>query len=139
MWWRDGQPRRNAIHTVQVLQAALDSANAETTLKTILLPASIQGRTSAEQAEFIRKALQDELTPGGIDLLKKQAAFGPLREMFPLDAEKWARQAGVNVQDCVAFRLEKGGVRIEVVLVKQGESYRVVRCNNVKQVAVAKL
>ena len=38
---------------------------------------------------------------------------------------------------CVAFRLEQDNIRAEVILVREGNTHRVVRCNNVKQMAAA--
>ena len=65
--------------------------------------------------------------------------------MFPAEAEGWARQAGVNPDDCVAFKLDRNGLRAEVVLLKPSTlgsqsstpepSHRIVRVNNVKQMA----
>ena len=43
--------------------------------------------------------------------------------------------AGVEVDNCVAFRMERGGIRAEVVLASAKNSYRVVRCDNVRQMA----
>lgn len=137
VWWKGGKPRRDSLRTVASLQMALASADQEATLETVVLPPALQGRTGAERGEFIRKALQDELTPDGISLLKQQASFGPLLELFPAEADLWAGQAGVNARDCVAFRLDQGGLRSELVLVKQGDVYRIVRCNNAKRMAAA--
>ena len=44
----------------------------------------------------------------------------------------------MKVEDCVAFKMERAGIRAEVVLLREGETYRVVRCNNVKQMAPEK-
>ena len=47
----------------------------------------------------------------------------------------WCQQSGIDMDNCVAFKMERAGIRAEVVLVREGETYRVVRCNNVKQMA----
>ena len=73
------------------------------------------------------------MSPAGIVALKRAAVFGPLRDVFPDQAEQWAQQAGVKEEDCVAFKMEHGGVRAEVVLLAKDGSYRIIRCNNVKQ------
>ncbi len=57
--------------------------------------------------EFLTKALRDEISAEGIGALKKDGAFGPLRKMFPTEAETWANQAGVKAEDCVAFKMER--------------------------------
>ena len=62
--------------------------------------------------------------------------FGGLSDVFPIEAAGWAEQAGVKPADCLGFKLERNGIRAEVVLVREGASYRVVRCNNVKQMAM---
>ena len=81
----------------------------------------------------MRKALRGEISDEGIQLIAQRGSFGPLAAIFPKEGEGWARQAGVKIADCSAFKFEAGGLRTEVVLAKQGESYRVVRCNNVTQ------
>ena len=68
-------------------------------------------------------------------MLQREGSFGLLRTLFPAEAEKWAKQAGVKPEDCVAFKMERTGVRAEVVLLREGQTLRVVRCNNVKQMA----
>lgn len=117
-------------------------ASASADLRDVLvLPFALQGRTDAEQTEFLRKALADEISPAGLAVLKRDGQFGPLTNIFPAEAATWTQQAGVNVGDCVAFKLERNGVRAEVVLVGEGSrgdaktTFRIVRCNNVKQLA----
>jgi hypothetical protein len=94
---------------------------------------------NAEQTEFLTKALRDEISPEGLAVLRREGKFGALTDLFPQEAKTWAAQAGVKPEDCVAFRMERDNIRAEVVLVREGEVYRVVRCNNVKQLAAAKL
>jgi hypothetical protein len=80
--------------------------------------------------------------------LSQHGKFGPLKEITPAEAARWAQMTGVKVDDCVAFRLDQVGLRTEVVLL--GESprnasniprspLRIVRCNNVRVVTAAKL
>jgi hypothetical protein len=101
----------------------------------VFIPVAIQDRTPAEQQEFLDKALKDEISPAGVLALKRHAEFGDLKSLFPNEAAAWCRRAGVNADDCVAFKMERAGIRAEVVLVREGQTYRVVRCNNVKQMA----
>ena len=54
---------------------------------------------------------------------------------FPGEGGKWAEAFGVDPSDCVAFRAEKNGLRAELVLVKTNGFTRILRCNNVKQLA----
>jgi len=141
MWfrWQHDAPRRNCFNTLQILAAALISGNADALLQSVVLPASVSGRTPAEQTEFLAKALRDEISAEGLAVLRREGQFGSLTNLFPDEAKAWAQQAGVKPEDCVAFRMERGSIRAEVVLVCEGETYRVVRCNNVKQLAPAKL
>ena len=132
--WKQDEPRRVSIEAIQRLDTALRSADSTSLLEAIVLPAALQSRTSAEQVEFVRKALVDELSPEGLAVLRKKG-LGPLKEVFPQEAQAWASKAGVKSEDCVAFKLERHGLRAEVVLAKEGKTYRVVRCNNVKQMA----
>ena len=143
--WKQDEPRRISIEAIQRLDTALRSADSTSLLEAIVLPAALQSRTSAEQVEFVRKALVDELSPEGLAVLRKKGRFGPLKELFPQEAQAWATQAGMEPEDCVAFKLERNGQRCEVVLAKPSTlntppsaregSYRIVRCNNVKQLA----
>lgn len=135
MFYRGGQPKRLAVHTLTTLDHSLQTGDAAILLKQVLLPPSLNHWTEAEQAEFLLKTLRDEVSAGGIEALRKHGTFGPLREVFPEQAARWAEAAGVKMEDCVAFRAEKDGLRAEVVLVRSPGGYRVVRCNNVKHLA----
>lgn len=135
IYWQRGESRRAALSCVLKLDSALSSASGELLLDQILIPTAIQSRTQAEQIEFLTKALADEISPAGVAALKQSAVFGSLKKMFPEESVGWASQAGVNADDCVAFKMERAGIRAEVVMLREGSSYRVIRCNNVKQMA----
>ena len=135
LYWQHDRPRRNAAQAISRLASALINPNSAELLDTVLIPAAIQGRTSAEQLEFLTKALRDEISAEGLAVLRRQGDYGSLEKLFPQEAAAWAGQAGVQPGDCVAFRLERNGVRAEVVLIQEGQAYRVLRCNNVKQLA----
>ena len=132
--WQLAAPRREALQALENLHATLMTGSANLALEQVLLPQAWQDRTRAEQGEFLVKALHDEITPGGIQVLKQRAAFGSLTNLFPGEASKWAAQAGVQPEACVAFRLDHPEFRTEVVLLKQGERLRVLRCNNVTRI-----
>ena len=136
--WKQGGPRRQALQALGHLDTALRNGNSADLLNVISTPAAVQGRTTDEQAQFLSKALMDEVSPKGLVALKSAGTFGPLANIFPTEATTWAGQAGVKVEDCVAFKMERAGIRAEVVLLREGETYRVVRCNNVKQMAPEK-
>lgn len=135
--WQHGQPRRAAAQALFKLASALANPDHSQLLDAIVLPDAVRGRTSAEQQEFIAKALADELSTEGVLALKRHSEFGSLALVFPNEAAAWSRQAGVDISDCVAFKMERAGIHAEVVLVRAGQTYRVVRCNNVKQMAVS--
>ena len=99
--WKQDEPRRNCLVSLQSLQTALSLPDANALTQTIALPAALQGRTTAEQAEFIRKSLRDELSPEGLDLLKRDARFGPLTNLFPAEGVAWAVVAGVKPEGSV--------------------------------------
>jgi hypothetical protein len=131
---RHDGPRRHSLQVVQNLGAAIDT-NPPAILDEVVLPQSLASHTPAEQTEFLKKALRDEISADGIAALNRKASFGLLRELFPQEAVAWTKQAGVNPDHCVAFKMERAGIRAEVVLVQEGNSYRILRCNNVKQMA----
>ena len=133
--WQHGQPRRSALLEVSKLADNLANNRGAALLDSVLMPVVIQSRTPAEQTEFLVKALADEISPEGVASLKAHAEFGPAKVLFPNDYLRWCQQAGVNADDCVAFKMERAGIRAEVVLARDGATYRIVRCNNVKQMA----
>ncbi len=148
-WWVHDAPRRQSLASLVQLDAALHSANRTDLLDLLVIPAVVQRRTASEQSEFLVKALNDEISPEGLAVLGKHGEYGPLRKLFPAEAEAWAKSASVNADDCVAFKLERNGLRAEVVLLKPSlfdahpsaspPSYRVIRINNVRQLADSNL
>lgn len=136
LFWKQGEPRRNSIKTLNVFSHALASGDSAALLDDVVLPRAFQGETTSEQSAFLVKALHDEISPDGVLALKHHAAFGSLEKIFPDEAAAWCKLINVNPDDCVAFKMERYGIRAEVVLVREGEAYRVVRCNNVKQMAM---
>jgi hypothetical protein len=137
LWWRHDAPRREALAAVTSLNDALHGTDPDALLNAVVLPAAIQGRTSAEQVEFLVKALRDEISPEGVAALRRRGTYGPLPTIFPGEADRWASLAGAKPQDCVAFKMERNGVRAEVVLIHEAQGFRIVRCNNVKQMAAS--
>lgn len=129
---RQGRPRREAISALEHLQQSIVGNSPGQLLHRLILPTALRDRTTTEQADFLRKALADEISIEGIETLAREGRFGPLKEIFPDEAEAWAAGGGVPTTDCVAFRLDRVGFRAEVVLVKFGQGYRILRCNDVK-------
>jgi hypothetical protein len=136
-WWyqEETRPRRLSLAVLHEFNEALLSGKSSAILSKIVMPASVSHLTTAEQSEFVLKAMHEEISSDGLASLRKTATFGPLKSIFPEEASTWAKNAGVSPDDCVAFKAEQDGLRTEVVLVKKGDSYLVVRCNNVKQLA----
>lgn len=136
--WHAGNPRRASLVALEHLDSCLRSGSSSALLEQIVLPVALSVRTPAEQAEFITKALRDELSPAGLALLKREGRFGPLTNLFPAEAQSWTAQAGVKLEDCVAFRLDRpNSPRAEVVLVRDPDSplapFRLLRVNNVRE------
>ena len=149
--WQKGSPRRASLAALEQFDSNLRSGSVVALLDQIALPSALAARTPAEQAEFITKALRDEISPEGLALLKRDGRFGPLTNLFPAEAQSWAARAAVKPEDCVAFRLDRTNApRAEVVLVRVPDSppatgqpplaprssslppYRLVRVNNVR-------
>lgn len=101
----------------------------------VLLPPVYGQRTTQEQEDFVRKALKDEISDEGLGVLSRIADFGPLPEVFPDKADVWTKPHGIAAEDCVAFRASRDGLTAELVLLRFQGGYRIVRCNNVKQLA----
>jgi hypothetical protein len=138
-FWRHSEPKRQCIAALETFQAALSSSDSSLLLKQIAVPKAVRGKTPQEQAEFVRKALRNELSAGGLRLLAARGSFGPLNQIFPDEGARWAAQAGVNPETCMAFRWDGRRFRTEVVLNAQGDAYRIVRCNNVNDFEKEKL
>src|SRR5258707_11420212 len=109
--WKQDEPRRNSLTALHDLHDALGSNNADSLLNAIVLPQALQSRTEPEQVEFLRKALQDEISSEGLAALKSKGKFGSLNQIFPREGEAWARQAVAKPEDCVAFKMEEAGIR----------------------------
>ena len=134
--WRRGEPRRDALLEVSKLADTLANKHGSGLLEIVVMPAAVSSQTQEEQKEFIAKALADEISPEGVLALKHHAQFGLAKSLFPAEYAKWCLQAGVTADDCVAFKMEHDGIQAAVLLVHEGQTYRVVRCNNVKQMAM---
>ncbi len=144
-WWMHDAARRESLASLAQFETALHSANRAQLLDMVVIPAAIQDHSWPEQIEFLTKALNDEISPDGLAVLRRYGAYGPLREIFPAEAKTWTTQAKVNPDACVAFKLERHGQRAEIVLLKLTTpkpqplgpplSYQIVRVNNVKQMA----
>lgn len=144
-WWVQDAPRRQSLASLTRLDGALHSTNRAELLELVIIPAAVQSRSAPEQSKFLAKALNNEISDQGLAELRKAGDYGTLKRIFPTEAEAWARVAGVHPDDCVAFKLERNGVRAEVVLLKPSNyeteathgkaPYRIVRVNNVKQMA----
>ena len=133
--WQKSQPRREALAALTRLEIALTGPSPTALLQAVRLPSAARQKTETEQVDFLRRALGEEISAEGLRILKQHAQFGALLSLFPDDGPRWASLAGVNPQECVAFRLERVGLRTEVVLHVAGRDHRLVRCNNVKQLA----
>lgn len=141
-FWKKAEPRRDSLQALRQFNDALASGNAAKILELVSLPSALIGRTAAEQSEFLSKALRDEISTEGLGVLQREGQYGSLTNIFPAEAAAWAKTANVPVQDCVAFKLERNGLRAEVVLAYNSPLHtpqsklRIVRCNNVKQLAM---
>jgi hypothetical protein len=133
--WKRDEPRREVFQTAQRLLKAMRAPPSTGILEEVVVPPALESRTPAEQSEFLRKALQDEISTEGLAVLRKEGRFGTLKEIFPQEAEKWAEQAGVNAQDCLAFRLDRNGLTAELVVLRNEPFGKIVRCNNISQLA----
>jgi len=134
--WKLGEGKRQSFRALAHLEQCLVAPGAAGALdKAVLVPLGRTEQTVWEREDFLRKALRDEISSEGIAAIKREGTFGPLREIFPAEAEKWGALFGVKPEDCFAMRMERKGLRAEVVVLAEGGVYRVLRCNNVKQMA----
>ena len=128
-------PRRNALALLANVERTLISVDPSQSLPLFHLPSAAAEKAPAEQARWLSEILRDEISPEGLAELQRHGRFGPLAEIFPEEAKRWAESAHLPVESCVAFRMERDGIRAEVVLHQTPAGFRVVRYNNVKQMA----
>ena len=132
---RLGEPRRSALFIVSEISRLLTSADIAKVLPLLELPPAAEARSPEEQVQWIADVLRNEVSDAGLEELRRHGQFGPLAEVFPEEAARWVDSAHLAVRDCVAFRMERDGIRAEVVLHQTSSGFRVLRCNNVKQMA----
>jgi len=129
------RPRRDALAFAAQFEQTLSGENQLDVRDFVVVPGAYRSRTVPEQEEFLRKALTDEISPEGLEVLEREGEYGTLKEVFPERGENWARQFSVCADACVAFRAERNGLQAELVLFVTNGSHLIVRCNNVKQLA----
>ena len=140
-WWHNhrrwvaDEPRREALAAAARFGRELRSPDGKVR-DCVVVPGAYLSRTPQEQEDFVRKALRDEISAEGLEILSREGDYGPLAEVFPDNGSKWAKQFGVDAEDCVAFKTVKGNLIAELVLHNEGTRYRILRCNNVKQLAI---
>jgi len=98
VWWRIGvthnTAKNRARDVLEQMNRALVSSDGKGLLKSICVPATIRDRTEMEQKEFVRKALADEVSAVGINVLAREGTFGPLAVVFSNEAVRgWAGRA----------------------------------------------
>ena len=136
--WQAEAPQRAAAeyaHLFVQRLASTDSAGVGLR-DMVAMPAVYRQRTTQEQDDFIRKALKDEISGDGLRVLVQSGEFGSLREMFPAEAEAWTKPHGINPGECVAFRASRDSLQAELVLHVTQSGYRIIRCNNVRQLGL---
>ena len=139
--WRIGclrhrsQEEWKALETASALVGAIVAGGSTQVVSMVALPAGLASGTEQQQFDFILRALRDEVSIDGMAVMRREARFGRLADIFPEDAQAWSSNAGVRVEDCVAFRLEKNGLRSEIVIATN-PARRVVRINDVRQMAL---
>jgi len=129
------EPRRDALAFAGRLEETLAGRNGLAVRDFVIVPGAYRSRTVQEQEDFLRKALKDEISAKGLAELKRIGQYGPLVDVFPESGPKWAKQFGADPGDCVAFKAERNGLLAELVLLQTNSFYRVLRCNNVAQLA----
>ena len=134
--WKAARPKRMAIQYLDRFSEMVTAKSVEgNPCEMVLLPSVYRQRTIQEQNDFVRKALTDEISEEGVRVITSKGEFGTLREIFPMEAESWTKPHGINPDECVAFKAFRGGIRGELVLQMHGADYRIVRCNNIRQLA----
>lgn len=134
---RSKSPRAKAYDAALRLARAFDDNRSTDLGGLVRLPDFIAKKTAPEQSQLVSGILADEISSAGLAELRSRGEFGPLRELFPTEAAPWAAAFSVNPDNCVAFKMQRNGIRAELVLLQTDQQFVVLRCNNVKQMALA--
>jgi hypothetical protein len=139
-WWywnsqKSSPDRAATLDVLQRLDVSLKDANGDPA-DWIMPPTVAEGKSPAEYDRWIREVLYEEISPEGLAVLKEEARFGPLLDLFPEQAEAWTSPYSIPAAECLAFRMERSGITAEVVVAPYKGSYKIIRCNNIKQMAL---
>jgi hypothetical protein len=135
-WWsQEHSPRARSAKAALALSRAVSSGDQAGVRGLVKIPEFLSGKTHSEQSQLLTELLSSEISAEGLAALRKDGQFGALREMFPTEADAWAKAFGVTADQCVAFKMKRGGLEAELVLLREGDRFLVLRCNNVRQMA----
>lgn len=127
--------RRKALAQISSLVTTLESGSPGELVRIVRVPASLGEKTVAEQAQWLRDVLREEIDEDGLAELRSHGQHGPLLELFPDSATAWTVGSGVSPENCLAWRMERSGITAEVVYTNSPEGVRFLRINNVAQMA----
>jgi hypothetical protein len=133
VWLQGTSPRSQAICTAFEFATAVQKDSFGSLEHLVYLPSVVSEQSGDERIRFLREVLSNEVSVAGIKALRTNGQFGPLRMIFPEQADRWAKLFQINAEDCVAFKMQRNGITAQLVLVKQKNEFRILRCNNVKQ------
>lgn len=118
------------------LAQALTSGNSQVIGQCLVSPPHLAEANPAERQRLVLDLLESEISPEGLVVLLEEGQFGKLRDVFPSQADAWTRPYAVSPEDCVAFRLQRDLLTAELVLLRLADgSFRVLRCNDIRQLA----
>lgn len=120
---------------MSTLVKTLESGSPAELVRIVRVPDSLGDKTLAEQAQWLRDVLREEIDQDGLAELRSHGLHGPLLELFPESATAWTVGSGVSPENCLAWRMERSGVTAEVVYTNSPEGVRFLRINNVGQMA----
>ena len=137
-YWLVTPPSIEKLATLGVLenlQTAIDFST-EDPSNWVLRPTVAEDKTPEEYQRWLREVLQEEISKEGLAVLAKDAQFGPLLSLFPDQAVAWTSPHSIPPEACLAYRMERAGITAEVVLAPHQGSFKIIRCNNIKQMAL---
>lgn len=115
---------------------ALNSRASAELRRLVYSPPFLNDKSAVERDLLILDLLATEVSAEGMAILIRDGDFGSVLKLFPAEALGWCQAFGVKAADCDAFRLQRGEFTAELVLHRQSDaSYRVLRCNDIRQLA----
>jgi hypothetical protein len=121
----------------QIAEWLASPGDLQAVLDFIVLPPSLQGKSSDEVSRSLVRYLSDELSAQGLDMLRNKGNVRPLVEAFPREGTQWAQNAGVDPFDCIAIThpVNDDLLAVLVACTNVAGNTKIIRIDNVRHLS----